>query len=604
MKHTYLYYYILMAVVVILTGCTNSAADKIMDGVEARHISNEKQKDEITVQQLESLEENNSSRQRNPLAEFRRHIEYLCKEGRRAEIDNYVISEIPDFDEAAALADKEPILRHLKMYSEDHFTVDTEGICIIMADVDSDGAEDIIEYGPGSYDDKEWANRLIIYLGDGKGGYRLGYSQPLFDTLIDWTDIIEVLRYEGETYLLFCHERNQSEMNIYWLSGGIPHGKFELRYQCTDIKIEVIENSMDLDVDKLMENGLGRYHQLNPFHCDNDAWTGLIYNSDAEMQTGEETQVEVLRNKYYEKNMSELEAYLKKYGCTNRYGVPAISYEKSFRSDMNNDGAAEEFIQQTGSAWIEVEGMPDRGLSRYSAVFYGDGTYYGFNNGRKRHEGKNRLFYYMEESGKETDFKDMCGLDIWSGELIPQLFFIEKSEQGNITYIVYQDVDEFEQRLEGYLIDKNQYQHIVSVRYTPVMEFYSLYELAKGEFGHGVNYYPNLTEDRKSVRLNWDSENKLEEYTNQNIRHMIAEKISMIDWEENRFLSVGFWAVKATKDIFMMDYIIYYEVPLDDMWEEEHTETYGMEIDLKTGACRFVGRNEREAINPQECQSW
>lgn len=392
----------------------------------------------------------------------------------------------------------------------------------------------------------------------------MGYSQPLFDTLIDWTDIIEVLRYEGETYLLFCHERNQSEMNIYWLSGGIPHGKFELRYQCTDMKTEVIENSMDLDVDKL----------------------------------------KVLRNKYYEKNMSELEEYLKKYGCTNRCGVPAISYEKSFRSDMNNDGAAEEFIQQTGSAWIEEEGMPDRGLSKYSAVFYGDGTYHGFNDGRKRHEGKNRLFYYMEESGKETDFKDMCGLDIWSGELIPQLFFTEKTEQGNITYIVYQDVDEFEQRIEGYLIDKNQYQHIVSVRYTPVMEFYSQYELAKGEFGHGVNYYPNLTEDRKSIRLNWDSENKLEEYTNQNIRHMIAEKISMIDWEENRFLSVGFWAVKATKDIFMMDYIIYYEVPLDDMWEEEHTETYSMEIDLKTGACRLVGRNEREAINPQECQSW
>lgn len=83
MKHTYPYYYILIAVVAILTGCTDSTADRIRDGVEERHISNEKQKEEITVQQLESLEENNSSRQRNPLAEFGRHIEYLCKEGRR-----------------------------------------------------------------------------------------------------------------------------------------------------------------------------------------------------------------------------------------------------------------------------------------------------------------------------------------------------------------------------------------------------------------------------------------------------------------------------------------------------------------------------------------
>lgn len=57
-------------------------------------------------------------------------------------------------------------------------------------------------------------------------------------------------------------------------------------------------------------------------------------------------------------------------------------------------------------------------------------------------------------------------------------------------------------------------------------------------------------------------------------------------------------------DIFMMDYIIYYEVPLDDMWEEEHTETYSMKIDLKTGVCKSVGRNEREDINPKECQNW
>lgn len=44
--------------------------------IAERYISNEKQNDEITVQQLENL-------QSIPMVEFGRHIEYLCKEGRR-----------------------------------------------------------------------------------------------------------------------------------------------------------------------------------------------------------------------------------------------------------------------------------------------------------------------------------------------------------------------------------------------------------------------------------------------------------------------------------------------------------------------------------------
>lgn len=572
--------------------------------IAEKHINNEKQKYEITLQQMENLQENNFCKQSIPLEEFGRHIEHLCKEGRRVEIGNYVISETLDLDEAALLADKEPLLGHLKMYSEDHFTVDTEGICIIMADIDLDGIQDIIEYGPGSYNDKEWANRLIIYLGDGGGGYRLVYSQPVFDTIIYWTDIIEVLQYEGETYLLFCHELNQSEMDIYLLSDGIPHGKFELRYQCTDMMIEILKNSMDLDIDKLLENGLGRYHQLNPFHCNNTGWNGMLQSSGAVERIGEEIRAEALRDNYYERNMFELEEYLNKYGYKNRCGVPDIGYEEPFRSDMNNDGVAEEFIQSTGSAWIEEEGMPDRGLTRYSAVFYGDGKYHGFHDERKRHEGKNRLYYYMEASGKATDFKDMCGLDIWAGKFIPQLFFIEKSEKGNITYIAYQDINEFEQRIEGYLIDNNKYKHVVSLRFTPVMEFQSQYESAEMEIANRVNYFPNLTEDRKSVRLIWDGENKLVEYANQNIQDMIAEKIFMNVREENKFFSVRYWTVNATKDTYMMDYIIYYQIPWGDSWEEEYTETYSIEVNLLTGECRSVGRNERDGMSPWEYQRW
>ena len=119
-------------------------------------------------------------KQITPLEEFGKQIEQMCREGRRAEIDNYVISESLSMEEAALLAEKEPALKHMKEYLNL-----LDEVCILFADINNDGIEDIIEYAPAQdrYDMiSELSNRIYTYLGNENEEYKLVYSQPLFDT--------------------------------------------------------------------------------------------------------------------------------------------------------------------------------------------------------------------------------------------------------------------------------------------------------------------------------------------------------------------------------------------------------------------------------------
>ena len=541
-----------------------------------------------------------------PLVKFGRYIEQVCREGRRAELDQYVISEELSLEEAALLAGEEPIMRYIMGYAEDYFTVPTDGVCMISADVNSDGIGDLIEYGPANSNAMSgWqiANRLVIYLGTEDGGYELTYFQPVFDTGVEWSDIIEVLQYEGETYLLFCGQEKQYAMTVYWLSEGIPCGRLTFEYQCADMGIEIMKYEGDIDVDKLMDRGMDLYHVMNRFHCNCGTWDVWLQNGSAEVEVTDERQTQELLDRYRKKNMDELNELSKE--CLKQYEgdlwVPTGYSADLFASDIDNDGVKEEYMKLTGQACIWGAGMPNRGLSRYYDILFGeDGWRY---NGR--HGGKSRLFYYMETSGEETDFMKMCGLDIWEGEMIPQNFFVKETPKGNITYIVYQDINEFEQQIEGYLIKEGTYEHVVSIKYTPVLGFNSHYEFKEKDRSGRADYITYLAEDCKSVNLKWIEENELEEQVNQNIRSMIGEKMADINWEENRFFDLNYYPVKATNEGFMMDYCIFYKVPwYDDVWEEEHTKDYSIEVNLITGECRELESEERSEMNQEDCKQW
>lgn len=527
--------------------------------------SNDKKNIKNEEECMETLQEETMHVQKSPLAEFGQHIEQLYKNGRKSDIENYVISKTLSFEEAALWAEKAPILGHLKRYAEDSFTIPTTGICILLADVDGNGIEDVIEYSPASSNITEWAiaNRLIIYRGMVDGSYELSYSQPIFDTEVDWGDIIEVLKYEGETYLLFSDQREQNAMVIYWLSDGILNGKLEFEYQYKDMGIEV--------------------------------------KNSAEVEIIDAKKAEELRDKFGQKNVAELNELLKKYDADGIWGsVPNCNTRVPLMSDINNDGIIEEYIKIEGYAWIEAEGIPEREISKYYDVLYGDGEW-KYNG---RHESKRRLFYYMETSGEETDFLKMCGLDIWERELIPQIFWVDDTEKGNITYITYMDKNGFEKQVDGYLIYGDKYKQVESYAYTPIMECSSHYEYRKENKSSSVDYFTCLAENRQSIILTWGKENELEKYINENIQAAIEEKVKTLDWEENLFLTIGYWPVKATNETFIMDYCIYYQVPWGNAWEEEHTQTYSMEVNLITGECREMASNERSEMKPQDCQQW
>ncbi len=582
---------------------TLTAILMLFNGSQSRYFEEES---ETTRRCLTNIEIDTVAvcKQITPLEEFGQYIEQMCREGRRAEIDDYVISESISLEEAAVLSEKTPIMKYLKSYAENSFTIPTDGICIITADVNSDGIDDLIEYGPAD-DNALWnweiANRLVIYLGKEDGSYELAYFQPVFDTEVGWTDLIEVLRYKDEVYLLFCGQREQYKMTIYWLSEGIPCGKLIFSYQCTSVNVDLEEYDKDFNCDWLLSKSLEIYHTINYYHCNCRTYDRLLNLGSAEIEVSDEKRIKNLHDRYGEKEIAELNELLDKYNGVKLSGtIPIGESTKPLMSDIDNDGIWEEYIKLTGQAVVEESGMPERGLHRYYDVLPGEAEW--MHSGR--HGGKSRLFYYMEKSGEETDFMKLCGLDIWMEGLVPQSFFVEETPRGNITYIVYQDINEFVQQIEGYLIKEGTYEKVVSLRYTPIMEFSFQYEFKEEGAGNRITYVTCLTEDNKSVNIKWKENNGLEDKINQNIQRVIEKKMAEIDWEENLFLILDYFPIKATDEIFVMDYIIYYKVPWETVWDEKHTEIFSMEVNLVTGECREIGGEERNVMSKEGCQQW
>ena len=136
------------------------------------------------------------------------------------------------------------------------------------------------------------------------------------------------------------------------------------------------------------------------------------------------------------------------------------------------------------------------------------------------------------------------------------------------------------------------------------MEFSNQYEFKEKGEENEIAYVICLTEDGKSVSLKWKENNELEKKVNQNIQSMIEKKLAAIDWEENRFFSLDYFPIKATNEIFVMDYIIFYKVPWGTVWDEEHTDIYSVEVNLVTGECREIDSEERYTMSKEDCQQW
>ena len=96
----------------------------------------------------------------------------------------------------------------------------------------------------------------------------------------------------------------------------------------------------------------------------------------------------------------------------------------------------------------------------------------------------------------------MCGLDIWERELTPQYFWVEQTEMDNITYITFQDENEHKQYIEGYFIQGDSYERVISAEYIPSIECSIDYEVI--EESDNIGYIVHLSKDRKSLEFEWN----------------------------------------------------------------------------------------------------
>ena len=245
------------------------------DTTENHKINASKKSSSVQQEMCENINEKPAEPEiPHALENFGKYLEEIYTEGRKTELDSQIISTRLNIEEAALLAEKSPLLEHIRYYAEDQLTIVTGGICILTADINGDGIDDVIEYGPdeNDYENGYRANMLNIYLGTEDGGVVLSYSQLLFDTRVKWTDTIEVVRYEEESYLLFMdvvdYNLRSLGINAYRISDGVPRDKLKLDYICSGVNVMITENKDAYDTKFIEKNSISLYHRANSEHCD------------------------------------------------------------------------------------------------------------------------------------------------------------------------------------------------------------------------------------------------------------------------------------------------------------------------------------------------
>lgn len=399
--------------------------------------------------------------------------------------------------------------------------------------------------------------------------------------------MIDVVRYEEETYLLFANRTiQQNLLTVYWLSECIPQGKLTFTYECSDVKAEIIFQKDEHDVDWLVINGMYLYHEANGDHCNFKRGQQNWSCGDGEnIIEGEE--LEYLEELFYQKYTEEQSPYWEKY---EEFVIPVLpAVIDAYESDLNNDGIMEKYVKRVWDLYLVERGIPVLGLP--SGIPFLTGEYYGI------HEGRRGLWYCIEKSGEVVDFYQMCGLDIWNGEMTPQFFWVEKTEYGNVTYIIYQDENQFLQRVDGYLIQDGNYECISSVRYTPVIECRTVYEYAEEGKNGGIGYITNLTRDCLGIELTFGDANDLEAFINQEIREILEWEMSQIDLKDGYISAVRYWPIIASEEEYIMGCFIFYKIPCDTWDDKEYTsDDFFLYVNLSTGECRQMTRDELENV--------
>lgn len=384
---------------------------------------------------------------------FGSYLENLLEEGKREGLEKHVISRILTLDEAADMADLSPAFAHFSSYWEDSF--DSRGVILVEADVNGDGLDDLIEYLISVGENGGYS--LTIYENKGEQGYGVMYYHPRFDTIIqDYKyNRIAVIQYSGGTYLLFEgneHSYRKSEMTVYQIQDGLLTGRLVMEYESTDVNCEVMfcKDGMEEWTKKLCEDAMDYY----------TAGIGSpLLMGDAEEPLDKGAEGYGILDRIAQEETEEYEdRYQELMGSERLFFHSAMDLgpEIACQIDLDNDG-----IPELCARSHHYLGLVDT----YMVMIRPTGELYG--NGK--HETEFGLVYSLENNGCRTDFEQLCGLDIWSSDNIPQAFWVERCGEENIIFFKYYDQNYSTCLIEGYSIREGNYETVLSVRYCPVV---------------------------------------------------------------------------------------------------------------------------------------
>ncbi len=458
------------------------------------------------------------------LEEFGEYLAELIRTGRGRELDACKISRILTFEETAAMAEMSPLFMHFEPYGQARIS-NSEGAVIAEADINGDGLCDIVEYQHDTGWLTDGCGSLTLYTQDREGNFSVSCYCPVADIEINPyfcvpPDELRLFAFEGSLYLTIQHnqykqlsegEREWYQMVVYRLSGGKLAEKLLLDWTMEGMKLHVDDGGGDGLADyreRTVDIGMFGTGLFTP----KPILPGFARGVEEELEQGDGQREELERLAG-----RQCEEYERLYGGKrvyqgHFYGNPPYAEmpDAVFRCDLDNDG------------YMEVYGKETKRLGLGIGV---GGAFYPVKAGDRygKHEGRSGLQYFMEKDGELTDFRELCGLDIWASDYTPRMFWVREEGGKNITYISYLDMENgFTGLLEGYCIEGGSYERVFSARCMPG-DVSLRYEEAPGTFPFAVKVYEGSGRDH--IRIIGMEDQALEAVLNERIDTLLGDDI-------------------------------------------------------------------------------